>query len=62
MLSPRLLSFSGEVIPSSAMIRTYFNPSAVDTLLSDQREGRADNSFKVWNLLNLALWHQHWFE
>jgi len=61
MLSPRLLQFSQQVLPVASIIREYFEPRAVQALLDDQRDQRADNSFKIWNLLNLALWHEHWF-
>ncbi len=61
MLSPRLLQFSQQVLPGASIIREHFEPRAVQALLDDQRDQRADNSFKIWNLLNLALWHEHWF-
>jgi asparagine synthase (glutamine-hydrolysing) len=61
MLSPRLLQFSQQVLPAASIIREHFEPRAVQALLDDQRDRRADNSFKIWNLLNLALWHEHWF-
>jgi asparagine synthase (glutamine-hydrolysing) len=62
MLSPKLLAFSEEVLPESRILSEVLRDGAVTKLLQDQRDGRADNSFKIWNLLNLALWHQHWFE
>jgi asparagine synthase (glutamine-hydrolysing) len=62
MLSPRLLELSEEVLPGARVIREHFDVGVVQSLLADQRQRRADNSFKIWNLLNLALWHQHWLE
>jgi asparagine synthase (glutamine-hydrolysing) len=62
MLSPRLLDLSESVLNDARIIREQFHLTVVRRLLDDQRERRADNSFKIWNLLNLAIWHQHWFE
>lgn len=62
MLSPKLLEYSQSILPDSRIIRERFSTEAVQSLLDDQRQGRADNSFKIWNLLNLAIWHAHWFE
>ncbi|MFN0072795.1 MAG: asparagine synthase (glutamine-hydrolyzing) [Chloroflexota bacterium] len=61
MLSPKLLAFAEGVLLDSRLLHQKFNIQAVHNLLRDQREGRADNSFKIWNLLNLALWHRSWF-
>ena len=61
MLSPRLLRFLARCLPDASIIRDS-STHRCSVAPDDQREGRADNSFKIWNLLNLALWHQHWFE
>ena len=38
--------------------RGYFDPAAVRRLVDDDREGRADNTYRIWALLTLELWHQ----
>jgi asparagine synthase (glutamine-hydrolysing) len=38
--------------------RGYFNPSAIRDLIVDDREGRADNTYRIWALLSLELWHE----
>jgi asparagine synthase (glutamine-hydrolysing) len=38
--------------------RGYFEPKAIRTLVDDDREGRADNTYRIWALLTLELWHQ----
>ncbi len=38
--------------------RGYFNPVAVRRLIEDDREGRADNTYRIWALLTLEVWHQ----
>lgn len=36
----------------------WFDTVVVDKLLRDHFENRVDNSFPLWNLLTLSLWHQ----
>lgn len=36
----------------------YFNRAAIRTLLADHRDGRADNSRKIWVLVVFALWQR----
>ena len=38
--------------------RGYFDRKAIRKLISDDREGRADNSYRIWALLTLELWHR----
>jgi len=38
--------------------RGYFQPQAVRRLVTEHVERRADNSFSLWNLLMLELWHR----
>lgn len=35
-------------------------PSGVSKLLALHRSGRAERSFQLWNILNLAVWFDHW--
>jgi hypothetical protein len=38
-----------------------FDRDRVLGMLDEHIEGRADHSFPLWVLLNLVLWHDHWF-
>lgn len=37
-----------------------FDREAVEKLVRDHQEGRVDASFRIWNLITLALWFDHW--
>ena len=47
----------GELLNNPELGR-YFNRSYIRTLLADHRDGRADNSRKLWVLIIFALWLQ----
>jgi asparagine synthase (glutamine-hydrolysing) len=38
--------------------RGYFDSLAVRRLIADDREGRADNTYRIWALVTLELWHR----
>jgi len=38
----------------------YVNAEQVSSILQLHRSGRADRSFQLWNMLNLAEWTDHW--
>ena len=38
----------------------YFCPGAVATLVDQHTSGTVDHTSRLWNLLVLELWHQHW--
>jgi asparagine synthase (glutamine-hydrolysing) len=38
----------------------YLNRTTIDRLVAEHRSGRAERSFQLWNLLNLAFWFDHW--
>ncbi|MEA2469147.1 MAG: hypothetical protein QOE38_145, partial [Thermoleophilaceae bacterium] len=38
----------------------YVDGAAVRDVLDIHRGGRADRSFQLWNILNLAEWVDHW--
>jgi asparagine synthase (glutamine-hydrolysing) len=42
--------------------RGYFDPVAVRRLIDDDREGRADNTYRIWALVTLELWQQIFME
>ena len=43
---------------SSSAVRDYLRGDAIDSLLDAHQEGRGDNSFRIWALLQLELWHR----
>ena len=42
--------------------RGYFEPEAVEGLVRDHTEGRADNSQGIWTLMMLELWHREFVD
>jgi asparagine synthase (glutamine-hydrolysing) len=38
----------------------YLNQDEVRQIVELHRSGRAERSFQLWNLLNLAVWYDHW--
>jgi asparagine synthase (glutamine-hydrolysing) len=62
MLSPRLIEHAESAILSSPLACERFNLDYVRRMLAEQRAGRADHLFRLWNLWNLVAWHACWFE
>lgn len=62
MLTGRLIDFARERIIESPLTRERFHLPAVSRLFQRHRNQPRFNSFKIWNLLNLVLWHECWFE
>ncbi len=62
MLSPWLLQHAEADILSSPLARERFNLDYVRRMLAEQRAGRVDHQFRLWNLWNLVAWHARWFE
>jgi asparagine synthase (glutamine-hydrolysing) len=61
MLSDRLINYSRDVILSSSLTAEFFNRSYIEQLFVNHTHQKRFNSFKIWNLLNLVLWHNCWF-
>jgi asparagine synthase (glutamine-hydrolysing) len=62
MLSSRLVAFAQERVLKSPLIRERFDIGEVNRLFERHRNQARFNSFKIWNLLNLVLWHECWFK
>ena len=62
MLSERLVEYARTRVLSSPLIRERFHRGSVEALFHSHRNQKRFNSFKIWNLLNLVLWHHCWFE
>ncbi len=46
------------LLDGAAISRIYLRPSHIELLLKENAEGRRDNSFAIWALFMLELWHQ----
>jgi len=62
MLSPRLLDRAERDILDSQVAVERFDLGFVRRMFAEQRAGRGDHNFRLWNLWNLVAWHACWFE
>src|SRR5579859_4522625 len=62
MLSPRLLNHAEQEIVESTLARQRFDLTFVRRMFAEQRAGRVDHNFRIWNLWNLVAWYSCWFE
>jgi asparagine synthase (glutamine-hydrolysing) len=60
MLQERIVWYAHSRILESPLIRERFNLAAVERLFALGRRRPRFNRFKIWNLLNLVLWHERW--
>ncbi len=61
MLTPRLLERAEQDILDSPLARERFELGFVRRMFAEQRSGRVDHNFRLWNLWNLVAWHACWF-
>jgi Asparagine synthase (glutamine-hydrolyzing) len=61
MLSAKVTAFARETILGSRLTDDLFNRAYIERLFKDHQHQKRFNSFKIWNLMNLALWHEQWF-
>ena len=61
MLTNALATYAQDIVMDSAIIKDLFRRSYVEEIFRQRRTHPRFNSFKIWNLLNLALWHNTWF-
>ena len=61
ILSPRLKAYAYERIMGSPLAGDLFDKDYLQKIFRDHDRQRRFNSFKIWNLLNLVLWHETWF-
>jgi asparagine synthase (glutamine-hydrolysing) len=62
--------FRGELRPwiegilrdPATLARGYFDGSETNRLLSEHVEGRAEHTYRLWNLAMLELWHREWID
>jgi len=61
MLTGALAAHAKEIVLQSALIDELFNRPYVESLFARHAAQPRFNGFKIWNLLNLALWRRTWF-
>lgn len=44
--------------PGRIAARGYFDAAAIRRMIEDDRTGSADNTYRIWALLTLEVWHQ----
>jgi asparagine synthase (glutamine-hydrolysing) len=62
--------FRGELRPwiegilrdPATLARGYFDAAETDRLLREHVEGRAEHTYRLWNLAMLELWHREWID
>jgi asparagine synthase (glutamine-hydrolysing) len=52
----------GILLDPSSLDRGYFKPDRVRRLVAAHLDGRADHTYKLWNLIVLELWHRGWID
>jgi asparagine synthase (glutamine-hydrolysing) len=52
----------GILLDPGTLGRGYFRPEAVQRLLVEHHQRRADHSTRLWNLTMLELWHRHYID
>lgn len=62
MLGARLLDRAESDILDSPFAAQRFDLNFIRQMFAEQRAGRVDHNFRVWNLWNLVAWHACWFE
>ncbi len=60
MLTPAILDFAERTILETLPARGW-SRGPIQRICLDHRTRTAENSFQIWNLMNLALWLKKWF-
>jgi len=62
-LGNEMYDFTKDILLSDqATRRGLFNAPMIEQLLKEQKENRADNSWKIWTLLMLELWFREFID
>lgn len=59
--SPLSKEMENAVLGSRLKERELLNYDRIKELLAVHRNGKIDQSFKIWNLITLSLWYDRWF-
>lgn len=61
MLTEPIAAYAKETIINSKFNELYLDQDEISRLFFAYNKSHRFNSFKIWNLLNIVLWHEHWF-
>jgi asparagine synthase (glutamine-hydrolysing) len=61
MVTDKLARYARGVIMENSLIKELFRRDRLLKIFEEHLTQKRFNSFKIWNLLNLALWHDCWF-
>lgn len=62
MMTDKIVIYAREKIMASPLTARIFNPKYISQIFEKHLKQKRFNSFKIWNLLNLVLWHEQWIE
>jgi asparagine synthase (glutamine-hydrolysing) len=60
MLTPAILSYA-ERKAMKVLPHMGWTTETLSDIFEAHREGSGENSFQIWNLMNLSLWYEKWF-
>jgi asparagine synthase (glutamine-hydrolysing) len=61
LLTEKVHAYAKGKILASPLTDQIFNRDYILGVFDDYQRQKRFNSFKIWNLLNLVLWHEQWF-
>lgn len=61
ILTPSLVAHARAKIFKSSLTANLFSTEYLDKLFGEAERQHRFTNFKIWNLLNLVSWHEHWF-
>lgn len=62
MLRPKIYNYAFERIMESKITKNYFDAKYIESIFQKHKTQQRFNSMKIWNLMNLAIWYDYWFE
>ena len=62
MVSKSIANYAHKKIMDSRLIKELFNRDYILKVFQNYEKSKRFSSFKIWNLLNLVLWYECWFE
>ena len=62
MMTDKIVNYAREKILESPLTAEVFNRAYISQIFEKHIKQKRFNSFKIWNLLNLTLWHEQWFQ
>lgn len=62
MISSKIMEYAEKKITNNYLITDLFNKNYISRIFTNYKSQKRFNSFKIFNLLNLVLWHEQWIE